>query len=419
MPATITALTSSQMLPGLKLLSAVTILAILLGVDCRAQVPDQILNAALTARAAFAPEDFSSLERGEVVVKLLPVKDRREVAICGVIKLPAQPELSLKSFQQALEQVNRKSVGMAGRFSTPPSLADLESLTLAKRDLADLKQCTIGDCKLNLSAAMIERFQREVDWKTAEHATKANQLLRQMLVEYVQQYLERGDSALIEYNDDTPPVRLAEEHQSLLTDLLYVNEADPAFAAYLKSFPNGSLPDVENSVSWANIKFGLKPVIIVTHVAKHTSQINDVTRILVLSKQIYADHYFNASLSLTAIVSNRTSSGAQSYLLYANHSRASGLAGSFSRLKHKLVESEALENLDNLLQQTRLVVESNSGGPSHLAQPSRGERIVAWFGGMPQLIRWLALVALLGAFLYLLVPLLVHRFRLQKKNNAI
>lgn len=403
---------------GLKLLSAVTILTISLCVEHRAQVPEQVLNEALTTRAAFAPEDFSSLEQGEAVVKLLPVKDRREVAICGVIRLSAEPELSLKSFQQALSQVNRKSVGLAGRFSNPPRLADLESVSLGKRDLADLKQCTIGDCKLNLSAKMIERFQKEVDWNSAEYATKANQLLREMLLEYVQEYLENGDSALIEYNDDTPPIRLAEEHQSLLTDLLYVNEADPAFAAYLKSFPYGSLPDVENNVSWANIKFGLKPVIIVTHVARHTTHVNDVTRILVISKQIYADHYFDASLSLTAIVSNHTPSGTQSYLLYANHSRASGLAGSFSKMKHKLVESEALDNLENLLQQTRLVIESNSGGPSRLAKPSRGERFVAWFGGMPQLIRWVALVALLGAFIYLLVPLLAHRFRLQKRNNA-
>ncbi len=416
--ARITALIGSQMFTSLKVLSAVIILAILLQVDGRAQVPDQILEDALTARAAFEPKDFSSLEQGEVVVKLLPVKDRREVAICGVIKLPTQPESTLKSFQQVLDQINRKSVGLAGRFSTPPRLADLESLTLGKRDLSDLRQCTVGDCKLKLSAGMIERFKTEVDWNSAEHATKANQLLRQMLVDYVQQYLERGDSALIEYDDDTTQVRLAEEHQSLLTDLLYLNEADPAFAAYLKSFPSGSLPDLENRVSWANVKFGLKPVIIVTHVAKHTSHINNVTRILVLSKQIYADHYFDASLSLTAIVSNHTPSGSQSYLLYANHSRAAGLADSFSKLKHKLVEREALDNLENLLEQTRLVVESNSGVPAHLTQ-SRGERIVAWFGGMPQLIRWLALLALLGVFIYLLAPLLVRRLRLQKKNSAV
>ena len=407
-----------KMLTGLKVLSALIILPFLLCVDCHAQVPDQILKEALTARAAFAPADFSALEQGEAIVKLLPVSDRREVAVCGVIKLSAPAELSLKSFHQALSQANQKSVGTAGRFSTPPSLSDLEVLTLGKRDLSDLKQCTIGDCKLNLSSRMIERFQQEVNWNAPEHATAANRLLRQMLVEYVQQYLERGDSALIEYADATTPVRLAEEYQSLLDELLYVNEADPAFGDYLRSFPSGSLPNVENTISWAKIKFGLKPVIIITHVATHTSHSNDLTRILVLSKQIYANHYFDGSLSLTAVVSNHTIAGTQSYLFYANHSRAAGLAGSFSRLRHKLVESEALGNLEDLLQQTKLVVETSSEGRPALARQSRGERFVAWFGGMPQLIRFLVVVALLGAFLSVLLPLIRQRVRLQKKNNA-
>ncbi|HSQ25400.1 MAG TPA: hypothetical protein VLN44_13335 [Pyrinomonadaceae bacterium] len=407
------------MFTGLKILSALILLPILFCLQCHAQVPDQILSEALTARTAFAPEDFSALEQGEAIVKLLPVKDRREVAVCGVIKLSAPAEISLKSFQEALSQANRKSIGLAGRFSTPPNLTDLEHLTLDKRDLSDLKHCAIGDCKLNLSATMIERFQREVNWNAPDNATKANQLFRQMLVEYVQQYLERGDSALIEYSDASPPVRLAEEHQSLLAEILYVNEADPAFAAYLKTFPFGSLPNVENAVSWAKIKFGLKPVIIVTHVATHTSHADDMTRIIVLSKQIYANHYFDASLSLMAVVSNQTSAGTQSYLLYTNHSRAAGLAGSFSKLKHKLVESEAVENLENLLQQTRLVIESNAAGPRVSARRSGGERFVAWFGGLPQLILWLVLVALLGAFFYLVVPLVVQRARLQKKNNPL
>lgn len=405
------------MFTGVKILSALITLLILFCVQCRAQVPDEILREALSARAAFAPEDFSSLEEGEAIVKLLPVTDRREVAVCGVIKLSAPAELSLKSFQQALNDANRKSIGLAGRFSTPPSLTDLEHLTLNKRDLSDLKQCAVGDCKLNLSTTMIERFQREVNWHAPDYATKANQLFRQMLVEYVQQYLERGDSALIEYNDQSPSIRLAEEHQSLLAEMLYVNEADPAFATYLKSFPSGLLPNVENTVSWATIKFGLKPVIIVTHVATHTSHTDDMTRIMVLSKQIYADHYFDSSLSLMAIVSNHTIAGTQSYLLYTNHSRAAGLAGSFSKLKHRLVESEALDNLENLLQQTKLVVEGNAAGPPVSTRRSVGERVVAWFGGMLQLIRSVVLVALISALLYLVVPLVVQRARLQKRNH--
>lgn len=410
---------SCRMFTGIKALLTLITFSTLLCFGVDAQVPDQRLRTALSERAAFAADEFSLLEQGEAIVKLLPANDRREVAVCGVIKLPTTPELSLAAFQQSLNQVNRKSILQTGRFSRPPKLADLELLTLSNRDIADLKQCVAGHCKLKLSAAMIERFRREINWNALDHPAQANQLLRQMIAEYVQQYLERGDSALIEYGDEARPARLAQDQQSLLTELLYINEAAPEFSDYLKNFPSGSLPHVENTLSWAKIKFGLKPVVIIMHVATYASHSGAVNRILVVSKQIYANHYFDASLSLTAVIGIATAAGVQSYLLYVNHSRAAGLAGAFSKFKHKLVESEALDNLEDLLQQTRANIEASPvERPVSVHRPT-SERLLAWLGGLPQVVRWFVVVVMLCALLYFVVPRMVQHARLPKKNSAL
>jgi hypothetical protein len=272
-----------------------------------------------------------------------------------------------------------------------PRVDDLGSLTLSDGDIADLKTCTVGDCKLKLSAAMIQRFQKTIDWNASDYREQANQLFRLMIVEYVTDYLQKGDAALIEYADQSVGLPLAREQNSLLANLLYVNEAAPEFIRHLKAFPKSSVR-VERSLTWAKIDFGLKPVVVLTDTSTYRSEVAGARRVLVLSKQIYANHYFDASLSLTAAIGNQTRT--KSDLLYVNHSRASALASTFSKFKHKIVEGRATEDLRNLLGQTRtnLDVVLNNSAPS--LAPTFAQRVIE----MPvlRIVSWLVLLTVIG-----------------------
>lgn len=153
----------------------------------------------LRDQAAFTTDDLLAIERGEIVVRLLPVTDKREVAVCGVVRTQAPSDVSLRAFRMSMTQLSPHSILEIGKFSTPPVLEDLQGLTLEDRDIEDLKRCSVGDCKLKMSAAMIERFRREVDWTAPDYRPQATRLYRQMLLEYVRDYLKLGDSALINY----------------------------------------------------------------------------------------------------------------------------------------------------------------------------------------------------------------------------
>lgn len=357
-----------------------------------ARTLDPDLQKALTQGAAFSPDQIMALERAGVVVKIIPASDPREVAVCGVMDVPSDPETALKAFQLTLSQLKQKSGLQSGSFSNPPRVEDLGSLTLSDRDLNDLRTCTVGDCKLKLSAAMIRRF-KSIDWNTIDY-DQVNQLFRLMIVEYVSEYLQRGDAALIEYADQSTRVPLAREQEPLLTNLLYVNDAAPEFVRQLKAFPRSSGP-VEHSLNWARINFGLKPVLVINDVSTYRSEVDGVPRVLVLSKQIYADHYIDASISLTAIVGDR--SGTTSHLLYVNHSRASALTSMFSKFKRQIVEGKAADNLEDLLQQTRLnidVVLNNS--PAF--EPALPERTTEWYA--MRIIPVSGLLILIGILLY-------------------
>jgi hypothetical protein len=355
-----------------------------------AQTTEPNLRKVLAQRAAFGAAEIAAVERGEPVAKLLPANDPREVAVVGVIELPSDAESALKAFQLSM-RLEGKSNLESGKFSNVPRVDDLGSMTLSDGDIADLKTCTVGDCKLKLSAAMIQRFQKTIDWNASDYREQANQLFRLMIVEYVTAYLQKGDAALIEYADQSVGLPLAREQNSLLANLLYINDAAPELVRHLKAFPQSPVP-VERSLSWAKVDFGLKPVVVITDTSTYRSEVAGARRVLVLSKQIYANHYFDASLSLTAAIGNQTRT--KSDLLYVNRSRSSALASTFSKFKHKIVEGRVTEDLRDLLRQTRinLDVVLNNSAPS--LAPTFAQRIVE----MPvlRIVSWLVLLTVIG-----------------------
>jgi hypothetical protein len=54
----------------------------------------------LRERATFDENDFAALEQGQTVVKVLPVLDKREVSVCGLVSLQARR----KSFSGLFER---------------------------------------------------------------------------------------------------------------------------------------------------------------------------------------------------------------------------------------------------------------------------------------------------------------------------
>src|SRR6266480_624353 len=107
--------------------------------------------------------DLPDFERGHPVVRLLPTQDKREVAVCGLVDLEVTPDAFLKSFRESMVRKSNPAILEIGSFSSEPTLDDLQNLTFQNRDIEDLKECVVGNCKLKLSAPMIERLQREVD----------------------------------------------------------------------------------------------------------------------------------------------------------------------------------------------------------------------------------------------------------------
>ena len=347
----------------------------------------------LREKAFFEEHDLATLQLNHAVVRLAPTSDKREVAVTGLVNIHASAEDFLRSYRDSMLQKNNAAILEIGRFGTEPALADLEGLSLEARDIEDLKECVAGDCQVKLSAPMIERFRTEIDWAAPDYQIRVTNLFKEMLVAYIKDYRTRGEAALIKYNDKQDSVSLATEQRELSSAGGYIN-------SFLTDTKSG-LQLVGEALVWSKIKFGLKPVIAVNHISIYKRNSDVGPQVLVASKQIYANHYFNAFHALTAFV-NVPGAKNGSYLVYENRSRADGLEGPFGKIKRGVVEKKALEGLRGIIAQSKASLEASSNMSATAADLSTpdsngwGHRL---FGGIRPLL-WLLV---LSAFIALLV----------------
>ena len=348
---------------------------------------------ALREKAAFDERDLAALQLNQPVVRLVPATDKREVAVTGLVNTNASAEEFLRSYRDSMMRKNNNAILEIGNFGREPAVSDLDGLTLEPTDIDDLKECVVGDCQIKLSAPMIERFQKEIDWDAPDYQLRVTNLFKQMLVAYVKDYRARGETALIEYNDKTDSVSLAAEQRALTSAAGYVS-------SFLTDTKSG-LQLLQETLVWSKIKFGLKPVISVNHISIYKRNSDAGPQVLIASKQIYANHYFNAFLALTAFVNVPGTTNA-SYLVYENRSRADGLEGPFGKLKRGVVEKKALEGLRGIIAQSKMSLD----GPLLTASAAElstseshgwGQR---FFGGIRPLL-WLTVLSALIALLVL------------------
>ena len=336
----------------MRLIRAIGVLGIFFAVcavTCLAQ-SDEEFRSVLRTGAGLSSEEMAALDRGETMVKLLAPANKREVAICGAVRLHEPPHVIANHFHQAMIQ-NHKSVLARGKFSNLPSLTDVEYLTLDDREIEDIRECVVGDCALKLSANMIDRFRGEIDWNRADYRTQVTNLFRSMLVDYVRDYLARGNIALIRYDDQDGQVNVEQEQASLVEGAVIFNSLVPELKNELRSFPASSHGAVQHSISWAQVKFGLKPVVVITHTAKYT----EADRVITVSRQIYANHYFDSSLVITGAFSiSSPANEPASYFLYTSYTRADALDGTFGKLRRNIARGEAVKRVTALLNQTRI-----------------------------------------------------------------
>ncbi len=338
------------------------------------------MKALIEAEAGFGPEDFEAVDAGDVAVRRIKVKDRSEMAVCGLIRLPLPFDVVLEGFRRTINQQKKETAKDYGRISSPPSPNDLSDLEFDEGDLETLKNCRVGNCSWHLPEDVIRRIQSEIDWRDPDRQKKLSALLKSMIISYIKDYLERGNEGLIEYYDKPQVVRLNDEYAKLRGSLFWSEAFAPEFVQYYDDYPAGELKGVKNTVSWVKIKVGLKPVVIFSHNTDYQKQSNGTSQAFIVSKQIYANHYFDSTLGVSIVVGfPRTDGKDETYVLFRNYSRSRALGGRIGKLVQGLVAGQAVDRVHEVLAETKtnsaLVMANRSAGVQE-AEESAFVRIV-------------------------------------------
>ena len=296
----------------------------------------------------------SRIERGEVVIRILPSGDG-ELGVFAASRLDTQPD-RLAAWAASIADLKRSPYVLAvQRFSDPPVLEDLDRLVLDEADVETVRRCRPGDCDLKIAAVEIESLRRVADAGGLEWKDAVQRQFRLVVLNRVNAYRSDGFAGLSPYADRRKPVYPQAAFAALLGSSPYL-PIDPLTSGAART---------ESFFYWSKENYGTgKPVITVTHVDLFRTRVPSGPRVAVVSAEILATHYRNASLGLTAAVVDLTG---QSYLVYVNRSQLDVLGGVFGGLKRAIVESRLRNESGRVFGEIRTRLES--GPPAGRSDP--------------------------------------------------
>jgi len=333
-------------------LAAATATAVMARAE-RQQAPDRTPRGLMRSLASISEAEWTAVERGDAVAKVLDT-DGREIAVAGAIRIAA-PIASLVDRYRDIDRLKRSSIVLdVGKFSRPPSPSDLARAPLEDYSL-DLRDCRPSDCRVRLSADEIARFHRDVDWSAADWRHRSAALWREMLISRVTAYARGGRQALPAFVNKREPLSVASELAGLVQETAFTSTYAPDLYAFMREFTPPLPAGAEDVLYWSKEDFGVRPVFRVSHqvIAKGTAP----AAIVVVTNQIYADHYLDAALTVTLAIDAPGSAAPSFYLVSVSRARTRSLTGLLRTFVRSTVQSRSREALRKILTATRTGLE--------------------------------------------------------------
>ncbi|QOY86436.1 hypothetical protein [Paludibaculum fermentans] len=300
-------------------------------------------------------DQIASIDRGKAVAKVIPSRTPAEVIVFGAVFVEAPPESYVRYAFDVERLLRSPSYLGVRRFSSPPATSDLEGFSLEPDDIRSLKFCRPGKCAIQLQADVMHELQRSLDWAAPNLDAQVNERMRRAMLEVVRRYQAEGNRVLGSYHDTEHPF----DFDSQLRSLVGRSEALPVYlphlSHYLLDYP-GSMPaSAQSMLHWERVSFGLKPTLRLNHtIAYQPGGVMSGAQIVVV-KQLFASHYFQLALDLTACVPDSGHKGF--YLITLKGSSQQGLTGWKGALLRLIVVSRTRSAEEKILVNIKQVLE--------------------------------------------------------------
>jgi hypothetical protein len=295
----------------------------------------------LATAFSVSPADIARIDAGQVFSRTLDVSHPREVATLGIVRMGVTPEFYIERLKDIVTFKRDDAVLQIGAFLQAAAARGCCEAHARGGGRSSFEDVPPGNCDVKLSAGAIERFRADVTWRGADVQSQATQLMRRILVDYVDRYSKIGAPATMEYANTSASLNLGDEFASLMAADTRTWQYVPHLRRHLVAYPAADPDGASDFVYWSKERVNRRPVISVTHIAIVPEADTAGPEYAIASKQIYGMHYFDASLGITLLVRDRTSASPATYVVYLNRSRVDLFGGLFGGMARKVVSGKA------------------------------------------------------------------------------
>jgi hypothetical protein len=305
------------------------------------------------AQLQLSPVQVSGIRNGNAFAKILPSSNSSDIFVVGAIYIHAKPAAYLQFIRDMTRRKRVAGYLGGGEFSAPPTVGDLDGLSLERDDVEDLENCRPGDCELQLPEESMEAARASIQWNSPAVAEQVSALAKRGIVRLLKDYEQGGDRALRTYSDKRDPLPLADQFRSILGHIELFPLFLPDLNRYLLDYPNSRPETAQDLFYWEKVNFGLKPTIRVNHGIIYRTSDPRPVHVLAI-KQLYATHYFQTALDLSFCIPGLKASEEDGfYLITVKGSRQAGLTGVKGGLLRKVAVAKTRESLEHGLNSIR------------------------------------------------------------------
>ncbi len=308
-----------------------------------------------------------AIDRGDAVTVTLDTPEKTEIMTLGVVRLEVPRAFYIEHVKQLTGFLARTQAD-AGTFSEPARVEDVALISLDPADAKSLEKCQPLKCDVKLPAADMERF-RSTLAKMHDPLERADSLMRDWLVSYVNAY--RADSAeeTVVYDDTRRSVRSSEVFRTLLAEPMPSGIDSEPFESMLANRRSARPAGVTSRITWEIDRVpGLKPTLEVMQRSLYAPS-SHPDRSWMTNKLLYATHYFESEVDYLTVVDAQAASGGPpaSYLIVLRRQKFDDLpSGGLFNIRGKAVK-KLRETLRTALTNTRAELSAAYSG----AQPAQ------------------------------------------------
>lgn len=298
-----------------------------------------------------------AVERGEAVTITIDTPEKTEIATLGVIRFEVPRAFYLERVRPLTAFLSSGATPLSGTFGEPAKLDDVATLVLDPGDSKMLEKCRPFACDVKMPASEMETFRTALG-KSPAVAVRADSLMREWLVSYVNGYRADSLEETVVYDDTKRSVRSSDAFRALLAEPMIAGLDAAPFAVMLATPRSARPPEVASRISWELGRIsGLKPTLEVIERSRFASPAHP-DESWMTSKLLYASHYFESQIDFITVADTPAASGKNAmYLVILRRSKFDDLpSGGLFNIRGKAVK-KLREGLKTILANTRVEVE--------------------------------------------------------------